>query len=239
MSASLEPEQREPRMVAKAECRPHPLRSQLLHLGHLFVLVVAGCALAACTSTGSAANGQRDYFPGGAPSYDWGMSQRQEDFVNVERAQAYYGLFKSQRAWENVSVGRRASATILGLGSYYRLDVRWKLKDGREFLLENIDVAAIMREYFKTHDLQSQWQREKRPRARVGDAGPMLTYDVEDDTVRLKWVITTNHTPVDQRLTPQGAATPWVTTDEEHIVTTIKGVPTQGIDFSRWFEMRS
>lgn len=125
---------------------------------------------------------------------------------------------------------------MIGLQAYYPLHVRWKLKDGREFMLENIDIRAIMRDYFKTHDIQLQWQREGRPKAKSGDYGPLLAREVKDDTVRIKWVITTNHTPVNQRFTSSGAATRWVTTDEEHLVTTLQGVPTSGIDFNKQWE---
>lgn len=125
---------------------------------------------------------------------------------------------------------------MLSLYAYYPLHVRWKLKDGREFMLENIDIRAIMSDYFKNHEIQLQWQREGRARDRIGDSGPLLTHEVRDDTVRIKWVITTNHTPVNQRLTSTGAATRWIFTDEEYLVATIKGVPTSGIDFNKKWE---
>ena len=114
----------------------------------------------------------------------------------------------------------------------------WKLKDGREFILEDIDLRGIMREYFKANDIKLQWQREGRPKAKVGDAEPLLTHEVKDDTVRIKWVITTNHTPVDMRILPSGAATKWQTTDEEYLVTTIHGKPTSGIDFNKTYETK-
>ncbi|TXT37572.1 MAG: hypothetical protein FD135_3498 [Comamonadaceae bacterium] len=209
-------------------------------------LLIACCLLGAlflsACATGSGGHGGvaqgRDYFPGGSPDYAWGISQTKEDFVNVEQAQSYSGLYSRQRTWQNITVSSRASATILGLNAYYPLHVRWKLKDGREFMLENIDIAAIMREYFKSHDIQLQWQRERRPMDSVGDYGPLLTHEVKDDTVRIKWVISTNHTPVDKRLTTSKAATKWQITDEEHLVTTLQGVPTHDIDFNNWYEVR-
>ena len=196
-------------------------------------------SLLACASGpgGSAAQG-RDYFPGGSPDYAWGLSQKREDFAQVEKAQSYYGLYAKVRTWQYITTSSRASATIIGLHAYYPLHVRWKLKDGREFMLENIDIRAIMREYFKSHDIPLQWQREGRPKAKSGDSGPLLAHEVKDDTVRIKWVISTNHTPVDKRFTPSGAATRWVTTDEEHLITTLQGVPTSGIDFNNWYEIR-
>lgn len=204
-----------------------------------FILASLTLWLMACASSSGGGTAQgRDYFPGGSPSYDWGISQSKENFANVEQAQSYSGLYSKQRSWQNISVGSRASATIIGLYAYYPLDVRWKLKDGREFILEKIDIRAIMREYFKTHDILLPWQREGRPKAKSGDAGPLLTHEVKDDTVLIKWVITTNQTPVNQRFTPTGAATRWQTTDEEHLVITIQGVPTRGIDFNKWFEIR-
>lgn len=207
-------------------------------------LLIAFCLLgalllSACASGsgGGAAQG-RDYFPGGSPDYSWGVSQIKEDFANVEQAQSYSGLYSRQRSWQNITVSSRASATIIGLQAYYPLHVRWKLKDGREFMLENIDIAAIMRDYFKSQDIQLQWQREGRPKDKVGDSGPLLAHEVKDDTVRIKWVIYINRTPVDQRLTAKGAATKWDIAHEEHLVTTLQGVPTHGIDFKNWYEIR-
>ena len=204
-------------------------------------LVGLTLSLLACASGpgGSAVQGL-DYFPGGpsVTGYAWGVSQSKENFANVEQAQSYSGLYSKQRSWQNITVSSRASARIIGLHAYYPLHVRWKLKDGREFMLENIDIRAIMREYFKSHDIPLQWQREGRPKAKSGDSGPLLAHEVKDDTVRIKWVISTNHTPVDKRFTPSGAATRWVTTDEEHLITTLQGVPTSGIDFNNWYEIR-
>ena len=200
-------------------------------------LLLSACANGSGGPGGGAAQG-RDYFPGGSPDYAWGISQKKEDFANVEQAQSYSGLYSKQRSWQNITVSSRASATIIGLQAYYLLHVRWKLKDGREFMLENIDIRAIMREYFKTHDIQLQWQRERRPMDSVGDYGPLLTHEVKDDTVRIKWVIRINRTPVDQRLTAKGAATKWDIAHEEYLVTTLQGVPTSGIDFNNWYEIR-
>lgn len=205
-----------------------------------FILVSLTLWLMACASGhgGGAAQG-RDYFPGGSPSYDWGISQSKADFANVEQAQSYSGLYSKQRSWQNISAGSRASATIIGLYAYYPLHVRWKLKDGREFILESIDIRTIMREYFKTHDILLPWQREGRHKEKVGDAEPLLTHEVKDDTVRIKWVIQINHTPVDKRLTATGAATYWDFTEEEHLVTTIPGVPTRDIDFNKKWEFKA
>ena len=175
--------------------------------------------------------------PGGYWMYSFGLSQKPEDLADIEIAQSYYGLWSGIRSWTRITPGRRASANRVGLQVYYPLHVRWRLKDGREFILENIDVPAIMREYFKTHSLQLQWQREGRPKA-IGDGGPTLTHEVKDDTVILKWVITLNRTPANERLTPSGAATQWDFQDEEHIVTVLKGNPTSGINFSKTYEQR-
>ena len=205
-----------------------------------FILVSLTLWLMACASGsgGRAAQG-RDYFPGGSPSYDWGISQSKENFANVQRAQSDCILYTTQRTWIDFQPSVRASATMIGLYAYYPLHVRWKLKDDREFILEPIDVRAIMREYFKTHDILLPWQREGRPKAKWGDAGPLLTFELKDDTVRIKWVIQINHTPVDQRLTATGAATYWDFTEEEHLVTTIQGVPTRGIDFNKKWEFKT
>ena len=105
-------------------------------------------------------------------------------------------------------------------------------------MLENIDVRAIMREYFKTHDLKQQWQRENRPRAKVGDGSAILGHEIKGDTVIIKWYLQINRTPIDQRLTATGAATKWDFVDEEYFVTSIPGKPTSGIDFDNRSEVR-
>jgi hypothetical protein len=180
---------------------------------------------------------QPDYFPGGYWLYSFGTGQSKANLENIEIAQSYYGIPSLRRSWTRLSPGR-ASGEKIGLQAYFPLSVRWKLKDGREFILENIDTAALMREYFKTHDLKLQWQREGRLQAKVGEGSPLLAHEVKNDTVILKWVITINRTPVDKRLTPTGAAKFWDTYDEEHIVAILKGNPTSGIDFNNTYEFK-
>jgi hypothetical protein len=182
----------------------------------------------------------RDYFPGGDIWYSWGPAQSKENFANIERAQWATGMYTKQRTWEGITPtpNSRVSGGLNTLPAYYPLHVRWKLKDGREFLLEYIDIRAIMREYFKTHDLKQQWQRENRPRDKVGDYAPTLAHEIKDDTVIIKWYLRINRTPVDQRLTASGAATKWDIVNEEYFVTSIPGKPTSGIDFENKSEIR-
>ncbi|MDT8991965.1 hypothetical protein RQP54_13925 [Curvibacter sp. APW13] len=170
--------------------------------------------------------------PGGYWMYSYGPGQTYANWANVELAQYDYALWAGRR-WRDMGAQGRASANKLGLQAYYPLHVRWKLKDGREFILENIDTAAVMREYFKTHQLQLQWQRERRPRDGLGDYEPLLAHEVKDNTVILKWVITINRTPVNERTGPDGKTKPWDTYDEEHIVAVLPGNPTSGIDFTK------
>lgn len=175
--------------------------------------------------------------PGGYWMYSFGLGQTKRNFENIEIAQSYYGLWSNYRQWSALGPVGGNAATIIGLQAYYPLHVRWKLKDGREFTAENIDVAALMREYFRATNLDLQWQREGRQK-HVGDASPLLVHEVKDEGVILKWVLTINRTPVQDRLTPAGVATKWDTYDEEHIVTTIKGKLTKGVEFSKTRELR-
>jgi hypothetical protein len=204
--------------------------------GLLVALSLVACASKPSTnSTGapalSPASGP-DYFPGGDRWYSWGPAQSKENFANVEQAQWATGMYTQQRSWRPMFVSSSVVTPNLNvLAAYFPLHVRWKLRDGREFILENVDIRAIMREYFKTHDLKQQWQRENRPQAKVGDGKAILAHEIEDDTVIIKWYIRINRTPVDQRLTATGAATKWDVFDEEHFVTSIPGKPTSGIDF--------
>lgn len=194
-----------------------------------FTLVCLALLFSACASASGQPQG-RDYFPGGVQFYSYGVSQSKENFANVERAQSDYTLFAGTRHWIDITPRRSPSEFNL-LQSYSLLHVRWKLKDGREFMLEKIDIRAIMREYFKTNDIQMPWQKEGRRKEGPSDGYPSLVHEVKDDTVVIKWMLRTNQTPVADRFTATGAATRWKITDEEFIVTTIKGVPTRGIDF--------
>jgi len=197
-------------------------------------LLILALSLAACASTGPIRQSSAP-LPGDAQYYSYGVSQSKENFANVARAQSDYTLYVDQRTWTDDKPGR-APATMNMLQIYYPLHVRWELKDGRQFILENIDVAAIMREYFKTHRLELQHQREGRPRDSVGDYGPSFVHEIRDDTVILKWLLTTNHTPVNERLKANGAATRWRLTEEEYPVIELKGRPTRGIDFEKRWE---
>jgi hypothetical protein len=82
------------------------------------------------------------------------------------------------------------------------------------------------------------WQREGRPKYHTGDAYPALVYEVKDDSVRIKWLIEFNRTPIEKRILPSGAAIKPDIEYEQHLVTEIKGKPTQGIDFDDDQEFR-
>lgn len=197
-------------------------------------IVLLALWLSACASVGGDVSRQtqgRDYFPGGVQYYSYGVSQSKENFTNVERAQSDYTLFAGSRHWIDITP-RRSPGEFNMLQAYSLLHVRWKLKDGREFMLEKIDIRAIMREYFKTSNIQMPWQKEGRPQHISGDGDPSLVHEVKDDTVIIKWLVITNHTPVHDRFPKTTGIPPrWKLTDEEFIVTTIKGVPNSGIDF--------
>jgi hypothetical protein len=170
--------------------------------------------------------------PGDAEFYGFGVLQSKEDFANVEVAQLNFGIYRTGRAWEAI-LPNRGSVRYGALRTYYPVDVRWKLKDGREFILEDIDTAAIMREYFKTNNFLLHHQRLERARFFSGDYDPALQFGVKDDTVVIKWDLILNHTPPKERYQVSGAVNPWNTEHEEHFVIALKGKPTSGIDFSK------
>lgn len=201
---------------------------------HRLALLFLALCLSACASTATTSAQNANPMPGDAQFYGFGISQSKEDFENVEIAQDNFGMYKTSRTWIKFGPGR--GVEYAALSAYYPFSVRWKLKDGREFILENIDTAAIMREYFKTNQLLLIHQRENRPRHPVGDYDPALQFGVKDDTVVIKWLLILNHTPPNQRLQPSGAVNPWKTEHEEHFVTALKGKPTSGIDFKKTYE---
>lgn len=190
--------------------------------------------LQACGSVNSTQRAERIPIPGG--SYSWGTSQKLEDLGNVEIVQSRMLLHSDYTGpWKEVLASRIAAARVSGLQSYFPMQARWRLKDGREFILKSVDQGALVREYMKTHQLKVQWEREGRDYA-PGDADAKLTHDIKDDSLRLKWVITLNRTPVASRLKPSGAANLWMFEDEEHVVAVIKGVVTVGIDFTQKYD---
>lgn len=179
----------------------------------------------------------RDYLPGGVEYYSVGSSLNKDYFTKyVTRVQYAYSLYADHRWWQDSRPPSNPSAINM-LQSYAPLHVRWELKDGRQFVAENIDVRAVMFEYFKRGDLKLQWQREGRNWA-IGDLDPSLVYDVREDEVILKWLIRMNKTPYDQRILPSGAATRWIFEYEEHVAGAVKGTPTQGIDFENRREVK-
>lgn len=215
----------------------------VISASRMFVMCLALC-LAACASLPASSSGSINSpsgvataqpMPGDAQFYGFGISQTKEDFANVEIAQSNFGMYRTSRAW--IKFGPGKGVGYAALRAYYPFDVRWKLKDGREFILENIDTAAIMREYFKTNLLLLIHQREKRPRHSVGDYDPALQFGVKDDTVVIKWLLILNHTPPSQRLQSSGAVNPWNTEHEEHFVIALKGKPSSGIDFTKTVEV--
>ncbi len=193
--------------------------------------IVLAAALQACASKGLSTASDRVSIPGGA--YSWGVGQKAEDFVDVEVAQLKLIMYPTNRRyWERITPTSIAVPVYSGLQKYYPLQARWRLKDGREFILESVDTAALVRNYFETHALiKTEWERENRAFG-VGDSLPMLAHYIKGETLRLKWVFDINRTPVRERLTPSGAATRWQFETEEYPVATVKGVPTSGIDFS-------
>jgi hypothetical protein len=198
------------------------------------VALLACCALLLGCAAPLPSGYSRAPLPGDAQFYSFGIAQSVENFANVKRAQDHYALHTTQRTWQDIKP-MVAPATYNMLQIYYPLSVRWELKDGRQFILENIDVGAIMREYFKTNRIVLPHQKEGRPRG-DGDFNPSLVHEVKDDTVILKWLIRINKTPPSERFKPNGAANQWQFAQEQHIVTTLKGKPTNGIDFEKWFE---
>jgi hypothetical protein len=193
--------------------------------------------LASCTHPLDATHQTTDYFPGGSQFYSFGTSQSQENFANVDRAQLHFGLYAKERGWEPLVVGH-GSGRFNALQAYAPIDMRWRLKDGREFILENIDARALNQEYFKTHQILLQHQREHRPYHGAGDYDPALVVEVKDDTFILKWLLIINKTPVNERFQANGAANRWVREYEEHTIATLKGNPTSNINFDNWFETK-
>lgn len=208
-----------------------------LCLGLLMALSVAGCAEYGVTRAMSGPpRGQTDIFPGNHWNYSFGMFQKAENFENVLRAQDNTSRRGEPRHWTDIKPTRSAIPNLNILQSYFPFDVRWKLKDGREFILENIDVRGVANDYLRKNPIQMGWQRENRPRALVGDGGATLCYEVKDDTVLLKWAISINRTPVNQRLTATGAATHWDIQHEEYLMAAIKGTPTKDINLDNKYE---
>jgi len=178
------------------------MRKAYQHLRHLCAVLALGVILAGCAANYPLPvrgdenifrrSVQTDIFPGNHPFYSMGPFQKKENFENVERAQWNRGIGREAKVWSDLVVSTSAIGNLGNLQSYRPLDVRWKLKDGREFILENIDVRSLSNDYLRRNPIQLQWQRENRPRAVYGDFSPTLSFEVKDDSLLLKWVITIN-----------------------------------------------
>lgn len=204
-------------------------RSMIEKVRGWFQLLSLALLLGACSFVPGNARGG-DYLPGGVQFYSAGSAQNKEYFTqNVNRVQYDYSIFSNQRTWGD-SGTTIAPSTLNMLQTYYPLHVRWELKDGRQFIAENIDVRSLMREYFKAHDIQMQWQREGRARAE-GDYDPSLVYEIRDDEVIVKWLLSVNRTPLSRR----AKELPKIEY-QQYPVGTIKGKPTAGIDFEKRWE---
>jgi hypothetical protein len=167
--------------------------------------------------------------PGGR--YSWGIDQRADDFADVEVAQSGLLLQGGSRTWRSIVPTKFEAAEVLSLERYYPMRARWKLKDGREFMLDSVDIEVIVREYFSTHPpIRVQWERENRA-YELGDAPPQLVHDVKGDSLRLRWVLRINRTPVEQR-----RANPWTIEREVYPIAVIKGRQTTGLDFNNAYE---
>jgi hypothetical protein len=203
----------------------------------LISLSIASCASEGVTRAMSGPpRVQTDIFPGGSSSFSMGPFQKKENFVNVERAQWNFSAGRSGRFWGDIQPSIYPVATLNILQSYRPLDVRWKLKDGREFFLDDVDIRSISNDFLRKYPIQLQWQREGRPREKVGDGDPVLCFEIRNDELILKWIVRINNTPPNQRLTANGAATRWEIQHEETLVTTIKGNRIVGINFNTTYE---
>lgn len=215
------------------QIRPHRQLMKAVIWGFLSGLLLL---LGACTSSGQLR--EREYFPGNVSFYNFGIGQSKENFSNIKNAQSAYGPPTTERVWANFEAG--ISPNVIGLNRYLPFSVRWELNDGRQFIVDDIDVGTIMKEYFKdkNNDITLPWQREGRPRDRW-EYDPALVYEVKDGLLRVKWLITDIKTPPDQRFLPSGATTKWNLERKEYLVKEIKGTPTQGIDFNKKWEIRN
>ncbi|MGE0332909.1 MAG: hypothetical protein AB7P37_19695 [Ramlibacter sp.] len=219
----------------------HPVKSAwtrwIAAWAYVLLTTLTGCASAGDSTPAHLRFGTGP-LPGDAQMYSAGSVQDRDYYLsNIEHAQDYFGLFPAVRSWEDIGPVR-APAMLGGLRLYYPLSVRWQLKDGRQFILEDIDIAAIMRDYFKTNTILLQHQREGRERIH-GDYNPSLVHEIRDDSLVIKWLLTINKTPMAIRLGPQGVNTKLQLVDEEIPVITLKGNPTSGIDFSKRWETRN
>lgn len=200
--------------------------------------LLAACASTATNNRQNFVNGGADYFPGGTDFYCYGYSNEKEYFLtHIEQAQSYYGLFAAPRTWTPVGVG--TGCTIIALQSYAPLSVRWKLKDGREFIIDALDLRPYLREYFKNNDITMPWIREGRTKDKLGDAEAALAFQIKEDGIYLIWYLRVTETPVEERFkrdaeNPKGKL--WKMRTEFYPIATIKATQTSGIDFNKTYE---
>jgi hypothetical protein len=182
-----------------------------------------------------------DYILGGANGFCHG-SKTDKAYVDAtfEVAQGFFDTELHERRWRE-TYGRSSGITC-NSGPYYyfyTISARWKLKDGREFIIDRAETRPIIREFFKTQDVLMPWDREKRPRK--DDLNPGLVMEFREDHVQLYWWLKVIDTPVSERwksVRPRKEFPDfkWQMHDELYPIGIIKGVPTTGIDFDKRYE---
>lgn len=181
---------------------------------------------------------QRTLIPGDAPTFSVGYSQDREYFKEyVVNAQYAYHLHRSSRTWVDI---------YLDVGAFIGWDiwpapisVRWELKDGRKFIVDDIPTSRYAAEFRDRMWVPLQHHRERRPPA-MWDADPMLAVEVWEDMAILKWHVPLNLTPPSERTpyTPNKKLKPHKFTFEEYVIAEVKGHPVTTIDFRQTWEPR-
>ncbi len=216
----------------------------------LFTLLIVALVLSACsTATRYDLHRQqfvdgmviRDYFLGGADSYCFShYTKDKEQFDStIEKAEASFETSLTDRHWIPIRSSKNHSCGTSGMRYYYQISARWKLKDGREFMIDRLNVRPLMREFFKTQDAPMQWVVGGRAKG-IGDGEPGVLLDVQGDSIVLYWVNHLNDQPFAERLIPdaQYPKGRYIAKlrKEYYTAATVKGTPTSGIDFNKTYE---
>ena len=198
--------------------------------------LIAGCAATSSLSLPNKLGSSGSIFPGGVSSYDFAVGQA-TGLRNVDIAQVGYTRYKGELSWIKLSRVNSYSPND-GSSVYFPLYARWRLNDRSEYLIDDLDLKPVMQAYFEKNKIPMPWQIEGRARHSVGDYNPVLAIDINDDQLTVKWIVITNRTAVNRRLSDQGEANKWDIVKTEHSVAVIKGRSVTGLDFNKTLQSR-
>lgn len=106
----------------------------------------------------------------------------------VERAQFCMCFPGAPMVWREVGADDRPDSDEVGVMSPSHLYLRWQLKDGRKFRVDEVDIDALILENVGSHPFIS---KEWSVYSSDGDdpIHPSLAYEIHEDSLIFRWIV--------------------------------------------------